>query len=79
MNTNVYRLKKDLDELYERQIDLQTRSMRENLVFTGIRQSSEDEGSKEKEEILKKFMIENLKLDPPIEFHPAHRFGKPSE
>ena len=24
-------------------------------------------------------MRENLKLDPPIEFHCAHRFGEPSE
>ncbi|CAC5420788.1 unnamed protein product [Mytilus coruscus] len=35
-NDAIFRLQKDLDELYTRYIDLQTRSMRENLIFTGI-------------------------------------------
>ena len=79
LNENVCRLNKDLNELYERHIDLQTRSMRENLVFTGIEQTNMEVESDETEEILKTFMTDTMKLDPPVEFHRAHRFGKPSE
>ena len=75
----ITRMQTELKNLHERHIDLQTRSMRENLVFTGIEMNSPNEESDATEEIIKKFMTEKLKLDPVLEFHRAHRFGKISE
>ena len=48
-NESLSRLQCDLDDLYERHIDLQTRSMRENLIFTGIPMTTQDEESDETE------------------------------
>lgn len=36
MKVYMFQLQKDLGHIYERHIDLQTRYMRENLIFTGI-------------------------------------------
>ncbi|CAC5356730.1 unnamed protein product [Mytilus coruscus] len=58
-------IRRDLNNMNERHLDLQTRSMRENLVFTGIR--------------LKNFMYTELKMETTVDFHRAHRFGKETE
>lgn len=76
VNMHVNRLSRELVELRERHIDLQTRSMRENLVFAGIPESNEDEQSDETGTIIKTFMTEKLKFEAPIEFVRAHRFGR---
>ncbi|CAC5358810.1 unnamed protein product [Mytilus coruscus] len=74
---NVKRLTTDFkNDLRERHLDLQTRSMRENLIFSGIQESSDNEENEETGEILKQFMTKELKLSNPIEFVRAHRFGR---
>ena len=60
---------------FERHFDLQTRSMRENLDFTGIPVPVEGE-FKDTEEVIKNFMTNQMQMESPIEFHRAHRFGK---
>ena len=40
-NENVIQLQKDLDDLHDSHIDLQTRSIRENLIVTGIPQTEQ--------------------------------------
>ncbi|VDI39621.1 Hypothetical predicted protein [Mytilus galloprovincialis] len=73
-NDAIFRLQKDLDELYTRHIDLQTRSMRENLIFTGIPMHDKFEESETTEKVLEKFMTEQLKLCRIAEYDRAHRF-----
>lgn len=75
-NNTIFRLQQDLDDLYDRHIDLQTRSMRENLIFTGIPLQEKDEQTEQTEKIIENFMVEQLKLNRPAEYERAHRFGK---
>ncbi|CAC5407039.1 unnamed protein product [Mytilus coruscus] len=68
-------LKSDLSNLHDKHLDLQTRSMRENLVFTGLPLTNDTEDT---EDIIKQFMRNEMKMDSVVEFHRAHRFGKES-
>ncbi|KAK6167153.1 hypothetical protein SNE40_021248 [Patella caerulea] len=70
---DVEQLRHDFGNLLERHLDLQTRSMRENLIFSGIPEKAETEDT---EEIISQFMDINMKITFPISFHRAHRFGK---
>ncbi|CAG2192228.1 unnamed protein product [Mytilus edulis] len=72
-------LRADMDELHERHVDLQIRSMRENLVFSGIPELSENEPSEQTEDIIKDFMKTNMKMDIVMDFQRAHRFGKKTQ
>ncbi|CAG2239766.1 unnamed protein product [Mytilus edulis] len=72
-------LRADMDELHERHVDLQIRSMRENLVFSGIPELSENESSEQTEDIIKDFMKINMKMDIIMDFQRAHRFGKKTQ
>ncbi|CAC5376978.1 unnamed protein product [Mytilus coruscus] len=74
-NNTIFRLQQDLDDLYDRHIDLQTRSMRENLIFTGIPLHDKDEQTEQTERIIENFMVNQLKLNRPAEYERAHRFG----
>lgn len=76
LNGHLYQLTNDMRDLRERHIDLQTRSMRENLIFTGIPEKREGEESDETGGIIKEFMTNVLKLEKPVDFVRAHRFGK---
>ena len=62
-----------LDDLYERHLDLQTRSMRDNLIFDGI---AETEGENT-EDALKTFIATEMEVTDEISFHRVHRIGKP--
>ncbi|CAC5411797.1 unnamed protein product [Mytilus coruscus] len=75
-NNTIFRLQQDLDDLYDRHIDLQTRSIRENLTFTGIPLHDKDEQTEQTEKIIENFMVCQLKLNRPAEYERAHRFGK---
>ncbi|CAC5423897.1 unnamed protein product [Mytilus coruscus] len=77
MIQDVGQLQRDFDQLFERHLDLQTRTMRENLVFTGIPLSDSFE-TEDTEALISRFMANEMKMDPPMEFHRAHRFGKDS-
>ncbi|CAG2188707.1 unnamed protein product [Mytilus edulis] len=72
----IAKLQKDFDDLNEKQLDLQTRAMRENLVFTGIPMHDKNELSDDTEKIIQNFMTTELKMSTLPEFHRAHRFGK---
>ncbi|VDI13209.1 Hypothetical predicted protein [Mytilus galloprovincialis] len=72
----IAKLRTDFEDLNERQLDLQTRSMRENLIFTGIPMYDESEQSEETEKIIENFMTVELKMETLPKFHRAHRFGK---
>ncbi|CAC5411895.1 unnamed protein product [Mytilus coruscus] len=63
------KVKKDLTEVKRDVSHIKT----ENATDTP------NEESDATEEVIKKFMTDNLKLDPVVDFHRAHRFGKISE
>ena len=57
-------------------IDLQCRSMRENLIITGIKEQRLKEGENEdREELLRDFLKNEMQIDRPIHFHRVHRIG----
>ena len=57
-------------------IDLQCRSMRENLIFTGIEEQRLKEGEYEDTEgLLRDFLKYEMQIDRPIHFHRVHRIG----
>ena len=71
-NLETHRAKSD-DKL----IDLQWRSMRENLIFTAINELTLKEGVFENVELtLRHFLRNDIKIDKPIEFDRVHRLGR---
>ncbi|CAG2220427.1 unnamed protein product [Mytilus edulis] len=65
MSLDVDNLKSDLSNLHDKHLDLQTRSMRENLVFTGLPLTNETEDT---EDLLRQFMRNEMKMDSAIDF-----------
>ena len=65
-------LKDDLYDLRERHIDLQCRTMRDNLIFNGLTETDEENT----EEILKDFIKKEMEITQTIEFHRVHRMGR---
>ncbi|MEW8563212.1 MAG: hypothetical protein AB2541_13945, partial [Candidatus Thiodiazotropha sp.] len=60
----------------EKIIDMQCRSMRENLIFTGISESDLNRGESENTEaILKDFLRTEMNIDRDISFDRVHRLG----
>lgn len=63
-------------QMKESILDLQARSMRDNLIFSGIPETPTDEPEK----LIKDFMVRRLKLSPDtvnnITFHRVHRVGQ---
>jgi chromosome segregation ATPase len=73
INANIEQLNAEILSLKERQLDLQTRSMRNNLVvFNGI----DEVLDQNTEEVLKKFLTQVMKVERLPEFHRVHRMGK---
>ena len=63
----------------ERLIDLQCRSMRQNLIFTGICEPELTRGQYENvENTLKRFLITEMQIDIDIKFDRVHRLGRSS-
>ncbi|KAK3095745.1 hypothetical protein FSP39_018472 [Pinctada imbricata] len=60
------------DELRETVKDLQCRSMRDNLVFSGIHESSHEDT----EEVLQNFIRDELELTQDFNFERVHRIGR---
>lgn len=56
-------------------IDLKARSMRDNLVFTGIQEDDREDT----EEVLQTFLHRNFKLGNDIQYERVHRVGKYNE
>ncbi|KAF7641833.1 hypothetical protein LDENG_00270870 [Lucifuga dentata] len=71
-------LAKENKKTNETVLDIQSRSMCDNLIFSGI---PENPSSDDPEALLKDFMISKLKLPPDtvdnITFHCVHRLGGP--
>ena len=63
---------KEIDKLQESIIDLQCRSMKNNLIFTNLHEDRYENV----EAKLRKFIFEMLQIDHPIQFGNIHRFGK---
>jgi hypothetical protein len=61
-NDDVTRLQKDLDDLHERHIELQARTVRENLIFTEIPLKEKYKTSEITVKIIKNFITVQLKL-----------------
>jgi hypothetical protein len=71
LKTTVDYLRNENDFLKKQQIDQQIRSMRDNLIFTGI-QETESENT---EEVLQNFLYKEMEVSAPLEFHRVHRLG----
>lgn len=69
---NVKSLRENIDDLNSKVLDLQCRSMKNNLVFTGLRHT-QDELCERK---LRLFIQEQLGIEHHIEFGNVHRFGR---
>ena len=63
-------------QLKETVLDLQTRSMRDNLIFSGLPETNNENT----ESVVKNFMKTQLKIPPEtlknVTFHRVHRFGR---
>ena len=62
----------DCEELYERVLDIQTRSMRDNLLFNRIEEKDEENT----EDVLHKFLKDQMKLEHSFQFDRVHRLGR---
>ena len=78
LDEQIHAISKENKTLKETMLDLQTRSMRDNLIFSGISEQTPDNP----ENLKKNFMKTQLKIPPDtvqnITFHRVHRLGKPS-
>lgn len=76
VTTQLTAITTDSKIMQETILDLQTRSMRDNLIFSGIPEPSPDDPEK----AVKDFLVNQLKLTPQIAeditFHRVHRLGQ---
>ncbi len=63
----------EMNKLRESVLDVQSRSMRDNLVFIGISEESPEDCQK----VLQDFISENLKIEKDIDCVRVHRMGAP--
>ena len=62
----------EFEHLNERHLDLQMRSMRDNLIFEGIKEMQNENT----EEALREFMKTEMNITDEPQFHRVHRMGK---
>lgn len=72
LREEIQAVKSDMQNLTERHLDLQSRSMRDNLIFTGI----DDQEEENTETVLKDFIKNTLRIEHEISFHRVHRIGR---
>ncbi|KAK3082855.1 hypothetical protein FSP39_007224 [Pinctada imbricata] len=72
LKKDLSKIKNQMKELNDQQLDLQTRSMRDNLIFYGI----EEKDGENCESVLKEFIADVLKVEQRVEFHRVHRMGR---
>ncbi|XP_061179393.1 uncharacterized protein LOC133188019 [Saccostrea echinata] len=75
LTSDITELSNGQRELEKSVIDLKSRSMRDNLVFTGIPENREENC----EDVLRDFLKTKLKIHDEIPFERVHRLGKPDE
>ena len=73
MSRSLEAVRRERGEMREKVTDLQWRSMKTNLVFTGLGKESNDEDTEDK---LRIFLFNELGIDEPIQFGNVHRFGR---
>ena len=76
----VEKIDKQNRELYNENVDLketllemQTRSMKDNLIFTNLPETSNNETPEQSETVIKNFLSNELEIEDNIELHVAHR------
>ena len=74
LEINNSELKQNQDKLEEKLIDLQWRSMRENLLFVGIEESFVEKENTEY--VLREFLSTNMNITYDIPFDRVHRLGR---
>ena len=72
MKEDIKRIKEENSELKKRVVDLQARSMRDNLLFFNIRESD----GEDPESLVKELIKEELKISEDVEFARVHRIGR---
>ena len=65
-------LRYDCEELYERVLDIQTRAMRDNLLFNGIEEKDEENTKY----VLHNFLNDQMKLEHYFQFDRVHRLSR---
>ena len=75
MKEDIQKLKEENDRLKGKLLDMQCRSMKNNLIFNGLLEQP-DENCEEK---LRQFIHNEMKITHRIEFGNVHRFGKKPE
>lgn len=66
-------LQRESNDIFEKSLEMQTRSMRENLIFSGIPEVARNETPEQSENELKTFIAQKLKIEKEIPFHVVHR------
>ena len=72
ISTNSCSCEEDIESLKSTVLDLQCRSMKNNLIFTGLHEVSNEYT----EDLLRDFLHSELGIDYKIEFGNVHRFGR---
>lgn len=72
LRQEILEVSSELKNLKDRHIDLQARSMRDNLVFTGLKENERENI----EDVLQDFIKSTLEIDTEIHFDREHRIGK---
>jgi hypothetical protein len=72
MRAELQTMRSDLNDIKERHLDLQSRSMRDNLIFDGIPGTHEEDP----EVIIKDFIRKEMEITDNMEFHRVHRMGR---
>ena len=71
MKNSISDVREEAEELKDEILDLKCRSMKNNLVFTGIYEKEHEET----EDVVRNFIRNHLHVDTWIEFGNVHRFG----
>ena len=72
MRTEFVKLRKECEEMRSTITDLQCLSMKNNLIFNGLVENSNENT----EDVLRDFIYQELRIDQDIEFGNVHRFGR---
>ena len=81
LKESMINLERVVSELKEGLVDVRSRSMRKNLVFTNLPEKKEEETNgkmEDSEDVVRKFMADKMMIEnvDKIEIARAHRFGK---
>lgn len=72
INEHIQKLEQENEALHEKFIDMQCRSMKYNLIFTGL----DEQNNENLDDKLRRFLYYEMGIEQQIEFGNMHRFGK---